>query len=235
MPKVARENTFPIILAVVSTAGYLYASVTMTVLDPLLKTLVTHPGGRTYPHAWMISPAAIALLFSTFLVTRYQPRFRVFLVGAPLALVAACSNLLIFPQEVPHMGILFITAVWILILALWTWTHDSYIAGVDDSLCDATSHPGVLEYLKEQASFYRSMAFGLVAAALALLVTAVVGLHGETKEAVSDPVEIALMNQFHDVSITLFMVLLFFGPIIEALRAWQRIGELLLRLRSAPP
>jgi len=229
-----RGRIFPFLLALLHTTGYLHASLTVVLLDPQLKSHVRFPGGRTYPRAWMVPPAALLVFLLTFLVARYFPRLRVSLAAAPFVIVSAASNVVIFPQELPHTNIVFITSVWISILALWTWTHDSYV-GIEDSLAREPESIGTLEYLKEKANFYRTMAFGLVAATLALLVTGLVSLHARSTNFLTDPREVYLLDQFSFADVSIFMLLILFCPIFEALKAWNRICDLFLSVKTTLP
>jgi hypothetical protein len=211
--------------------GYLCATVAPALLDPLLKSHVRFPGGRTYPRAWMIVPISLLVLLLTFLVAKYVPRgLRAIAVGVPLLLASACSNLLIFRRELPHGTLVDVTAVWLAIVGLWTWIHDSY-AGLSDCFSEGIDRGAALEYLREKAGFYRTLAFGLVAGALALLVGAFVNSHSLYKEMLSDPREIFLMDRYNTTYIAIYMLLLFFGPIFESLKAWSRMGDLFLTLK----
>jgi hypothetical protein len=193
---------------------------------------VRFPGGRTYPHAWLIAPTSLFVFFGTLLVAKYVPLgLRAFAVGAPLLVVAASANLLIFRPEVPHLHLVNVTSVWLAVVALWTWIHDSY-AKLDPSFANNVDRSAALEYLKENASFYRTLAFGLMAGALALLVTALVALHAQSREMLRDPREAFLMDQFNTACIAIYMLLLFFGPVLEAFRAWHRVGDLFLAVKA---
>jgi hypothetical protein len=229
MPESQGNNSFPLLLAAINLLGYLYATVTPAVLDPHLRSHVRFPGGRTYPHAWLIAPTSLLVLLGTFVIAKYV--LRAFAVGAPLVLVAAFANLLIFRPEVPHLHLVNVTSVWLAVVALWTWIHDSY-ATLGPSFVDNVDRLGALEYLKENASFYRTLAFGLMAGALALLVAALVALHAQSREMLRDPREAFLMDQYNTTCVAIYMLLLLFGPVLEALRAWHCVGALFLAVKA---
>jgi hypothetical protein len=226
------NDSFPLLLSAINTVGYLYATVTPAVLDPHLRSHVRFPGGRTYPHAWLIAPTSLLVLLGTFLVAQHVSRnLRAFAVGAPLLVVVAFANLLIFRPEVPHMHLVNVTSVWLGVVGLWTWIHDS-CATLDASFAGDVDRSAALEYLKENASFYRTIAFGLMAGALTLLIAAIVALRAQSSEMLSDPREAFLMDQFNTACVAIYMLLLLFGPILEALRAWHRVGDLFLAIKS---
>jgi hypothetical protein len=121
--------------------------------------------------------------------------------------------------------------MWIVITMLWTWIRYSHSHLTTTSL-ESIDRAAALEFLKERANFYRSVTFGLVAASLALLVGSVVSLHSTAKEIVTNPRELFMLDQLNNTAIANYSLLLFFGPILESLRAWERIVNLFLGLKS---
>jgi hypothetical protein len=235
-------------LAVASTLAYLHAAFVPTIVDTRLRTVITYPGGRAYPLAWLVPPASIGVFLLTFAIALYVPaRLRASLACVPLLLASVLSNVFILRAELPHIGLAATTAVWLSILGLWTWIHDSHldpesVLGADRSLA--------VEYLKEEAIFYRTLAFGLLAASLALVVTAAAATHAASKEllggsfgvlqagaAQPSPAQIAsarrdlfLYDQVNYTGVALFWLALLFGPVLEAFRAWRITVGLFLRL-----
>jgi predicted MFS family arabinose efflux permease len=228
MTPLAKERAFAVAVAVANALGFLCATVPPAFIDPQLKTQYSYPVGREYPLAWLIVPAGLAVLILSYLVARYvSRRLRSALIEAPLLVIAVVSNMVIFPQEVPHGAIVQVTGIWIVIMALWTWTHDSY-ADLDERSLAAVDQQAALEFLKEKANFYRTMAFGLVAAQVALLVTGVLALHSINKEIVRAESEVHLLDRFSFAGMAAYTLLLLFGPFLEALQAWQSFTALFL-------
>jgi hypothetical protein len=228
MTRLATEKAFAVAVAVGNALGFLCATAPPALIDPQLKTQYSYPAGREYPLAWLIVPAALAVLLLTLVVAKYVSRsFRLALIEVPLLVIAGVSNLIIFPQEVPHGGIVQVTGIWIVIMALWTWTHDSY-TDLDETSLTAVDQQAALEFIKEKANFYRTMAFGLVAAQVALLVTGVLALHSINQAIVKAQSEVHLLDRFSFAEMAAFTLLLLFGPFLEALRAWQSFTALFL-------
>jgi hypothetical protein len=240
-----QDKIFPLAIAVVSALAYLHAAFIPTIVDARLKNHVNFPGGRLYALAWLVPPLSLAVLLLTLAITIYVPRrLRASLVAAPLLLASVLTNVVVLRAELPHIGLVCTTAVWLSILGLWTWVHDSRGA-LEEELALKLGHPAALELLKENANFYRSLAFGLVAASLALVVTAAVALHANSKEMVGDPLgalhpssgeivserrDLFLYDQFNYAGVAVFWLFLFFGPILEAFKAWRSTTYLFLRV-----
>lgn len=251
MRRLLTGRSFPLVLAVASTLAYLHAAFVPTIVDARLRTIVNYPGGRIYPLAWLVPPTSVGVFFSTLVIALYVPaRLRASLVGVPLLLASVLSNVFILRAELPHIGLAVTTAVWLSILGLWTWIHDSHldpesVLGADEAL----------EYLKEEANFYRTLAFGLLGASLALVVTAAAAVHTGSKELVGNPFgalqagaaqpnatqiasvrsDLFLYDQVNYTGIALFWLALLFGPVLEAFRSWRITADLFLQLKKRDP
>jgi hypothetical protein len=231
-------------LAVASTLAYLHAAFVPTIVDSRLKTIVTYPGGRTYPLAWLVPPASVGVFFLTLLIALYVPaRMRVWLGCVPLLLASVLSNVFILRAELPHIGLAVTTAAWLSILGLWTWIHDSHLDTESVRRADKTS---ATEFLKEQANFYRTLAFGLLAASLALVITAATAMHAGSKELVGGSAlqagaaqqstawvastrnDLFLYDQVNYTGVALCWLVMLFGPVLEAFRAWRLTADLFL-------
>jgi hypothetical protein len=253
MRRLLTDRSFPLALAVASTLAYLHAAFVPTVVDARLRTIVTYPGGRTYPLAWLVPPASVGVFLLTLAIALYVPtRLRASLGCAPLLLASVLSNIFILRAELPHIGLAVTTAVWLSILGLWTWIHDSHRNPGSVLRADWSS---AIELLKEEANFYRTLAFGLLAASLALVVTAAAAVHAASKELVGAPFgalqaggaqssieqiasarrDLFLYDQVNYTGIVLVWLALLFGPILEAFRAWRRTAGLFLRLKKPRP
>ena len=245
------DRAFPLALAVASTLGYLHAAFVPTIVDARLKTIVTYPGGRTYPLAWLVPLASVGVFFLTLAITLYVPvRLRASLAGGPFLLASVLSNIFILRAELPHIGLVCNTVVWLSIIGLWSWIHDSHPA-LQTKVLLAADPEAALEFLKEESNFYRSLAFGLLAASLALVITAAAAVHSGSKELVGDPFgalqagaaqpspaqivrarsDLFLYDQVNYSGVALFWLALLFGPVLEAFRAWRTTADLFLHLK----
>src|SRR5882757_6588661 len=104
--KTPTDRSFPFALAMASTIAYLHAAFVPTVVDVRLRTIVTYPGGRTYPNAWLVLPLSVSVFLLTLAIALYVPtRLRTFLACVPLLLCSVLSNLFILRAELPHIGL----------------------------------------------------------------------------------------------------------------------------------
>jgi hypothetical protein len=250
MRRLHPDRFFPLAFAVASTLAYLHAAFVPTVVDVRLRTIVTYPGGRTYPNAWLVLPLSGSVFLLTLVIAFYVPtRLRAFLACVPLLLASVLSNLFILRAELPHIGLAVTTAAWLSILGLWIWIHDSH---PDTESVFGAYQQSALEFLKEEANFYRTLAFGLFAASLALVVATAVGVHNGSRELVGAPFgtlqagtaqpsieqlasarkDLFLYDQVNYTGIVLVWLALLFGPILEAFRAWRRTVELFLHIKK---
>jgi len=255
MRRLLTGRSFPLALAVAGTLAYLHAAFVPTFVDARLRTIVTYPGGRTYPLAWLVPPASVGVFFSTLVIALYVPaRLRASLVCIPLLLASALSNVFILRAELPHIGLAVTTAVWLSILGLWTWIHDSHLDPESD-LKSVLEADEALEFLKEEANFYRTLAFGLLGGSLALVVTAAAAVHTGSKELVGNSFgvlqagaaqpstaqianarsDLFLYDQVNYTGVALFWLALLFGPVLEAFRAWRITADLFLQLKKPHP
>jgi hypothetical protein len=230
------ERTFPLKLALVNAAGYLISVVSPVLAYPRLTTHLAFPRGRSYFHPWLFTTfACLAVAISTFLIARWLPRKqRTLLVAAPLLVFVVASNQAIFGQLLPAIDLVQVAGVWAVLVVLWTWTHDSRVS-LETTPLTTADPPTALEFLKEKANFYRSWAFGLVAAEAALLITALLALHSLDKEFVTSCADVYLLDQFNFSDVAILSLLLCFGPILESLRAWHAATDRFLELRTRAP
>lgn len=98
------------------------------------------------------------------------------------------------------------------------------------------------------------LAFGLLAASLALVLTAVAAVHAGSKELVGDPFgalragaaqpspaqivsarsDLFLYDQINYTGVAIFWLALLSGPVLEAFRAWRTTADLFLHLKTPP-
>jgi hypothetical protein len=230
MPEPRPETSFPLVLAVVNAAGYLISILSPAMAYPRLTSHVAFPDGRSYSHLWLIAPTCLAVLMSTFFIARRLPRYRTLLVSAPLIFFVIGSNQVIFGQFLPPIDLVQVASVWAVLVVFWTWTRDSRVT-LEATKLTAVEIPTALEFLKEKANFYRSLAFGLVAAEAALLITGLLALHSLDKEYVELPADAFLLDQFNFSDVAMLSLLLAFGPTLESLRAWHAATDRFLELR----
>jgi hypothetical protein len=223
-------NRWPLLVASVYLAGYVFAVLPPVLVDPLIKSHVSFPGGRHYEGAWRAALFAIVVALTTWLLAKRGANPIV--LGLPLVAGTISTNILVLPQEVPHDHVLFVTTVWTCVCATWVW-----IAYSADLACQKAALGGeaTAEYVKEQASFFRTLAFGLVGAFLGLLVTALVAIHVAGGNLVSDKSEAFLLHRLTDGMVAVFALLLLCCPVQEALAAWRRVSLLLLPVNMATP
>jgi hypothetical protein len=222
------SNRWGLTVASVYTIGYLYAVLPPAILDPLLTSHVRF-GARHYDGLGRVIPCAIAVALGAFLFARrhYNPLW----VGMPLLAAAAYTNIAIMPKELPHIHLVFVCTVWLSACSTWIW-----IRGAGDHACAsaAASAESPIEYVKEQCTFFRTMAFGLVGAFLALLVAGLLALHGTIASTVTDKREAFLLFILNNVTISAYALLLLFCPAHEAVRAWKRIAKYLIPRSHEP-
>jgi len=246
-----KDRSFAVALSVASAIGYLHAAFVPTIVDAKLRTIVTYPGGRSYPLAWLVPPASIAVFLLTLAIALTVRRLRASLACVPLLLAAILTNVFVLRAELPHIGLVAVTAVWLSILGLWCWIHDSVHRPTKKRLSQVDRRAAV-EFVKEEANFYRSLAFGLLAASLALVVTAAAATHTGSKELVGNPfgdsqpgspppsaaqlanarADLFLYDQTNYCGVALFWMALLFGPILEAFRAWRITADHFLQFEK---
>ncbi len=214
---------WPPTVALAYAIGYLYATVPPQVLDPLLQSHVRYHA-REYINNWYTGPLAAFVLIVTWLLA-YR-RANPLVLALPLATATLATNVLVFPEELPHQHVVFVTAVWSGFSATWVWIRYSYESALT-TLDNATG--STLEYVKEQVTFFRTLAFGLVAAFLALLVAALVAMHQMSGSVVTDPSDAFLLLGLNSLTMAVFGLLGFFGPVQEAMRSWRLLAPRLIQ------
>jgi len=210
-------------VASVYTSGYCLAALPPIFVDPLLKSHISFPGGRHYHRTWLTILFAGIVALSTWVLAKR--RSNPLVVGVPLVAGTFATNVFLFPQEFPYDHVLFVTAVWTSVCSIWIWIRYSA-----DLACRMACAGDVttVEYVKEQASFFRALAFGLVGAFLAMLVAALVAIHGANSSIVTNKAEAFLLQRLSDFVVAAYALLLLFCPVQEALHGWRRITLLLL-------
>lgn len=214
---------WPFIVAIACVVGYLYASIPPQILDPIFQHHVRY-SGRLYNDNWLTVPLAALVLLMTWLLANRRANPVILIL--PLVAATVVTNGLVFPQEFPHLHVIFVTAVWSALTATWVWIRYS----CEDAL-EKVATPGnsTLEYVKEQVLFFRTLAFGLVAAFLALLVAALVAMHSMTGSVTLDKSEAFLLLVLNGFTMAMFGLFALFGPVHEALRSWRLLALQLMQ------
>lgn len=206
---------WPLLVALACVVGYLYATIPPQILDPILLHHVRYSARQNH-ESWQTVPLAVCVLLTTWLLAYRRANPMILIL--PLAAATVVTNGLVFPQEFPHLHVIFVTAAWSALTATWVWIRYS----CDEALeTVATSRDSTFEYLKEQVLFFRTLAFGLVAAFLTLLVSALVAMHGMIGSVVLDKAEGYLLVVLNGFTMAMFCLFALFGPVHEALRSWR--------------
>ena len=210
--------------------GYLYAVIPSQIVDPLLKHHVRFPSRINQFDWWVTGLAFVLVLLATFPIARKATNASIFFIPMPLAVAAFATNYFVFPQELPHLQVSFIVACWFCLTVVWMWithTSESTLEKLEDISVDQP------EFVKEQVLFYRTLAFGLVASFLAILVSGASSIHSMNAATVGgDLTEANILFQLNGTTILVLGCFALLGPIYKALQAWRLISQ---KLITRPP
>lgn len=154
-----KEVWFCLAVAMISTLGYLLATVPPVFADPLLHHGID--GARSYPYGWLIWPIALLLFTVTFLLM-YLARLNLQrLVVAEVTLgVAYIASMFVLWQRFPHPNVLFVGIVWVSITGTWLLIRYSLFSDNADTLV-GVDKDACLQFIREQLEFSRLLLLGL--------------------------------------------------------------------------
>lgn len=220
---------YPWRIAFAMLVGYLLATVPQVYLDQLIQSHVAFKP-RHYPLAYLIAPIGGWVLVVTLYAVVRAPAHLQLLSLLPF--IAGCTvSLPIFTPEVPHGNLLFVGIVWLLLGAVTIWVHAYPIMGLPKDSYRPTAQAQI-EYVKAQSAVWKSIALGLLAAYLGVIVTLVRELHVANEALVSAPQDRFLLNGYINLEVTVMSLFMFVGPIYETVAKVLRTNQLLLEIHE---
>jgi hypothetical protein len=220
---------FPWRITVFILIGYLLSTVPQVILDPLFLSHRAY-GARHYPVAWLIVPIAFVLFIVTLVVSSKTRRRRYWKAMIPFV-VACAASIPIFPPEIPHGNLVFVSFTWFLFSIVTIWIHDLEVVNPAERNPKPVTQAQI-EYIKQQTALWRTVAFGLIAIYLAGIVSAVQALHQVNATVVPNEREVWFLNQYSNLEMAIFSVFMMTGPIYEAAKKIVNTNLLLLSVSN---
>lgn len=220
---------FSLWLATCVTLGFLYTTFGAVVVDSQID-LKLRPK-TLYPWEWLVPIAILLFPLTCFLFHRSTDKgHRLLAAVGPLA-AAYVLSFPIFRPEMPHVGVAWIGAVWMFLIASWmmirSWAFQP--AGGRPEQYDAAA---LIQHTKEELEFSRYFLIGFLAAYIALMVSSQSFIRDNSLLIAKDEKSAIILDGKFSLDLVVFSVMLTFGPVLEILK--KRAALLGVFLSIAP-
>lgn len=216
-------------IAFFNAVGFSTCAAAITYVDARLTTHVVH-GVRDYPGGYAVAVIGGLIIFAITFAVLFSSASWLAKIGTPAVIVVLAGALATpyFQPEVPHAGLV----EWLLqiaVLSLLTCFVHFWQAPTDRLRDEAINLTARIEWIKEHAVLWRTIAISTMLGVVALVVPWSQFVWKMPESIVTDSKEALLVGQFGALNIVVVCVYTLFGIIYESfLKASQTADNLLL-------
>ena len=220
--------SFALRIASAGMVGYLYGTVPVYFIDPLLASHVRFPS-RVYPHRTLplVGVIAVVLWVTSFLAVRRATkkvgeRWCLFVACAIPPICAALVTFPLYLPEFPHGAIWGQCIMVVVVSVVSAWIHSHVRDSRPTTKMGISVIRGTVESAKEEATFWRQVMFGFLASYLAILISWMQFVAAMNGQMVRQPEEIFLVNCYGFFGVGLVSIYLMVLPMWEAYDKWRQ-------------
>jgi hypothetical protein len=231
-----KDDWFAVKTAIFNSLAFSLTIAYVTFLDPRLKSHFRYPGGRNYPHGYVISLLGGAIILgTTLLVLTKASSWKVKATSPAIILaVMGLGSLPFFRPEFPHSAI-FIWTSQCSLVSLFT-CYVRFLPFQADWLTSADfTNSSKIERVKEYVTLWRTVAVFLTVGYIAIIIPWSNLIWSQPSRIVKDAGERFLLGEFGEMGIVGFSLYVIFGVIYESFRRAHDAADLVLRYKIQDP